>query len=136
MTTDQQPQPNKSGGKPDLAEALRNASSATKTKAKLLAAIGVIRHSKLPDDMVGDFAMALVESVAADFQLAALEYLQIKHNNAIRDMGFKAPDGVIMSMMVAAIGLKLVDHAAAKEDRLRGLSAMFDGEVSGPPIIL
>lgn len=142
MTTDQQP--NKKPTPVDteqIAEGLRGESFTTKVQVKLMAAIGVIRHSKLPDDMVADFTMALIDSITTDFKLAALRDVQERYETITKN----PPAGIshanisnanIMIAVVATTGLNLLELSRSREAHLRNLSAMFDDEVGGPPVFI
>lgn len=134
MTTDQQPNKKPTPG---------GESFTTKVQVKLMAAIGVIRHSKLPDDMVADFTMALIDSITTDFKLAALRDVQERYETITKN----PPAGIdishanisnanIMIAVVAITGLNLLELSRSREAHLRNLSAMFDDEVGGPPVFI
>ena len=106
-----------------LIEHLKNASPRMRAKAKLIAAIGVIMHSKLPDEVRADMVMATVDSCALDVELSLIMHLTETHAKA-RKIG-----PVSMDVVVSLMGLELLKATDPAQDRMKNLATLFEAEL-------
>lgn len=113
-----------------LIDHLKSASPRMQAKAKLVAAIGVIMHSKLPIETRADMVMATVESCMLDIELALVMHLTETCHES------KRIGGTSMDICVALMGLELMKAINPAQDRMKNIAALFEGELAGPHIQL
>lgn len=113
-----------------LIDHLKSASPRMQAKAKLVSAIGVIMHSKLPMDTRADMVMATVDSCMLDIELALVMHLTETHGKA------KRRGGVSMDICVALMGLELIKATGPAQERMRNIALLFEQEIGATSIQL
>lgn len=114
----------------ELIDHLKSASPRMQAKAKLIAAIGVIIHSKLPLETRADMVMATVDSATFDIEMALVMHLTETHGKA------KRIGGVSMDTCVALMGLELIKEIGPAQDRMKNLALLFEQELGATSIQL